>query len=165
MAKAAAKSPPKQGALKPAKPKGKGGGTLMTVTLMGALAMLAALPLCMIVVPGMMPTIAVWFIDRQRPRYLAYTVGIMNAAGVFPFVLLVAVHLSITTAAAKLADPLTWMVMYGAAAVGWLLCLATPTVAKGCIELQMAQKRRTLDSLSKAIREEWGPEVSETTKR
>jgi hypothetical protein len=68
--------------------------------------------------------------------------------------------LSLQTAAALLSDPMVWLVMYGAAAAGWLICAATSPLARLCLELQAAQKRRALEALAKAIRQEWGEEVA-----
>jgi hypothetical protein len=160
MAKTVAKPADKRAAPGPAKPSGKAGGFAVTAAIVVATVMaLAALPLTLIVAAGMMPTAAVAMIDR-RPRYLSYTVGAMNLAGVFPFLLaVVKANMSIVAAATKLSEPLTWLVMYGAAAAGWLLCGATPMMARACIELQAFQHRRALEALGKAIREEWGPEV------
>jgi hypothetical protein len=143
------------------KPSGAVRGFVATVAGLAALVMaLAALPLVLIVAAGMMPTAAAAMVDRQ-PRYLTFTVGAMNFAGVFPFVLIVAQdNMSMFAAAAKLADPLTWLVMYGAAAAGWVLCGMTPMMARAGIELQAFTRRRTLEALSKAIREEWGAEVA-----
>jgi hypothetical protein len=50
--------------------------------------------------------------------------------------------------------------MYGAAAAGWLTYAATPALARVCIEVQAGHRRRALDALAKAIREEWGDEVA-----
>jgi hypothetical protein len=87
---------------------------------------------------------------------------VMNFAGVFPFVLAVAQQqqMSMLTVATRLTEPLTWLVMYGAAAAGWLICGVTPMLARAGIEIQAFQRRRALEALSKAIREEWGPEVA-----
>jgi hypothetical protein len=126
-----------------------------------ALAGLAALPVFLVLLPGMMPAFVTLFVDRQRPRHLSYTVGVMNFAGVLPFILTLAKNgASLKAAAGVLADPLSWLVMYGAAASGWLICGATPPLARLCLELQASQKRRALEALGKAIREEWGDEVA-----
>jgi hypothetical protein len=155
-----AKNPAAQDGGSATNSSGKTGGFAFTAALVVALCVaLTALPLVLIVAAGMMPTVAVTMIDR-RPRYLSYTVGAMNFAGVFPFLLAVAEGpMSMPAAAAKLADPPTWLVMYGAAAAGWLVCGATPMLARAGIELQAFQRRRALEALGKAIREEWGPEV------
>jgi hypothetical protein len=156
MAKTVAKA--KNGA---AAANGKGGFAVKMACLVALVMALAVLPLVVIVAAGMMPTAAVTMIDR-RPRYLSYTVGVMNFAGVFPFALAVAQQqqMSMLTVATRLTEPLTWLVMYGAAAAGWLICGVTPMLARAGIEIQAFQRRRALEALSKAIREEWGPEVA-----
>src|SRR5437868_8346203 len=142
--------------------KAKGGGlaTKLGVFILGLLA-LAVAPLILVVLPGMMPTLVTLFVDRQRPRYLTYTVGAMNFSGVLPILLTIAKGpLTMAAAGLTLANPVSWIVMYGAAAVGWLICGATPPLARLCLELQANQRRRALEGLGKAIRQEWGDEVA-----
>src|SRR5476651_1581559 len=100
---------------------GTGFGFKAALVILG-LAALAAAPLVVVLIPGMMPTLVTLFAERQRPRHLSYTVGVMNFAGVLPILLTVATsQLTMTAAGLALADPLTWVVMYGAAAAGWLI--------------------------------------------
>jgi hypothetical protein len=143
--------------------KAKGGsglGLRLALAFLG-LATLTVVPLVLVLIPGMMPTLVTLFVDRQRPRYLTCTVGMMNFAGVLPILLTVAKgQLTTTAAGLALANPVTWMVMYGAAAVGWLIWGATPPLARLCLELQASQRRRALEALGKAIRQEWGDEVA-----
>src|SRR5262249_20707079 len=76
------------------------------------IAAFSALPLSMIAVPGMMPSLAVYCADRGRPRYQSFAVAVMNIAGVLPFMLVVARGgMTLAFAAQKLADPFTWIVM------------------------------------------------------
>jgi hypothetical protein len=143
--------------------KARSGGGLATklgIFILGILA-LAVVPLILVLLPGMMPTLVTLFIDRQRPRYLTYTVGAMNFSGVLPILLTIARGpLTMTAAGVALTNPVSWMVMYGAAAVGWLIYGATPPLARLCLELQASQKRRALEALAKAVRQEWGDEVA-----
>ena len=153
MAKSAAK-------IAPAKGKSGGLGLKLGLGVLG-LASLAVLPLFLVIVPGMMPTLVTLFVDRQRPRHLTYTVAVMNFAGVLPFLLTLAkTRLSLQTVAGLLTDPMVWLVMYGAAAAGWMICAGMAPLARLCLELQAAQKRRALEALAKAIRQEWGEEVA-----
>ncbi len=150
-----------------AKSKSRPGGlTLMIAIALAALAALAALPLVFVLVPGMTPTLVTLFVDRQRSRHVSYVVGVMNFAGVLPFLLVLAKdRLSMHAAALALSDPFTWLVMYGAAASGWMICAATPTLARFCLELQANNKRRALEVLGTAIRREWGDDVAGGQKR
>jgi hypothetical protein len=142
----------------------RSGGFAVKLAIIGSIvAALSVLPLCLVAAPGMMPSLAVFFADGKRPRYLSYTVAVMNAAGVLPFLLVVAKGgMSFVVAAHKLEEPFTWLVMYGAAAAGWLTSAATPALARICIEVQAGHRRRGLEALAKAIREEWGDEVAGT---
>jgi hypothetical protein len=143
------------------KAKGGAGLALKAAIAILGLAALTVVPLVLVLIPGMMPTFVTLLIDRQRPRHLSYTVGVMNFAGVLPILLTLAKgHLTMTAAGQSLVNPVTWMVMYGAAAAGWLICGATPPLARLCLELQASQRRRALEALSKAIRQEWGDDVA-----
>ncbi len=143
------------------KAKGGAGLALKAAIAILGLAALTVVPLVLVLIPGTMPTFVTLLIDRQRPRYLSYTVGVMNFAGVLPILLTLAKgHLTMTAAGQALVNPVTWMVMYGAAAAGWLICGATPPLARLCLELQASQRRRALEALSKAIRQEWGDDVA-----
>lgn len=145
----AVKRPPGAGSL---------GIKFAVLALLGAA--LAALPLCMIALPGMVPTLAASFVDRRRPRYLTYAVAIMNFAGVAPFLIIVAKNgMTFVAAAQKLSDPFTWLIMYGAAAGGWLIFLAMIPLARICIEVQAGQRRRQLEAAAEALCEEWGKDV------
>src|SRR5476649_2877857 len=128
--------------------KAKGGASLGLKTGLAivGLAALTVAPLFLVLIPGMMPTLVTLFVDRQRPRHLSYAVGVMNFAGVLPFLVALATgSLSMQSAARVLADPVAWLAMYGAAAASWVICAATLPLARLCLELQATQKRRTLE--------------------
>ena len=140
--------------------KARGGLGFKGAILALGLAALAVLPLVVVLTPGMLPTLVTLLVERQRPRYLSYTVGVMNSAGVLPILLALAKgHVTMAAVAVTLANPMSWIVMYGAAAAGWLISGATPPLARFCLDIQASQKRRALEALSRAIRREWGDEV------
>ena len=141
---------------------GPSGGLALKFAVLALLgAGLVALPLCLIALPGMVPTLAAVFVDRRQPRYLSFAVGTMNFAGIVPFLIIVAKGgMTFVGAAEKLADPFTWLVMYGAAAGGWGIYLAMLPLARICVEAQAGQRRRQLESAAQAIRKEWGDDVA-----
>ncbi len=151
-------------AAKPAAGRSGGLGTKFAVLSLLAAA-LVALPFCLIALPGMVPTFAAFMVDRRQPRYLGYAVAVMNFSGVAPFLFIIAkTGMTLTNAAQKLADPLTWLVMYGAAGGGWMIYSAMIPLARICIEAQSGQRRRQLESAAKAIRQEWGEDVAGSKK-
>ena len=98
------------------------------LTAVGALGLLfLALPTTMVLAIGMAPTLGAFFADRTPGRYLTKCVAGMNFAGVIPSLY----HLWITghnlkTANDIVTDVYTWLLMYCAAAMGWLLFLGLP---------------------------------------
>jgi hypothetical protein len=84
----------------------------------------------------------------------------MNLAGLVQPVLAV-FHIGLSHASVQhvLADPHTWLVMYGAAAVGWLLTLGMPSVARIMVDMKADQMQRQLKERAELLVEEWGEEV------
>lgn len=143
----------------------KSGGALRIAGAAGALGALAILPATLILVPGMMPTAAAFFTDRQRPRYLTSSVAAMNLAGTLPFLIMLAkAGFSLEAAAHLLGDPTTWLGIYGTAALGWVIAWASPGLARGWIELQARRRQQTLTDYAAALEEEWGSELAGETR-
>lgn len=139
-----------------------GGGALMTFTviIITALAMIA-LPLCILIVAGCLPTIVAVLVDRHRRRYLARTVGAMNLAGVLPGALKMwMVGISFHSLLQVINSPYAWLVMYGGAAGGWLLYFAVPPIVAMAFEVNTDDTRRRLEARAKALIEEWGDQVT-----
>ena len=111
---------------------------------------------------GMLPTIAAYYYDRSKEKLTALTVGAMNLAGCFPFVLELWVgegH-NIDAGLSKLKELRTAVIIYMAAAIGWLLdwamtgIVATIMVQKGRARLQDIEKRQ------ETLIKRWGKEVT-----
>jgi hypothetical protein len=153
-------SPPKPGARKPRRQNTGSAVVTLTVIVVVVLAM-TALPLCILVVAGTLPTVVAALVDRHQRRYLARTVGAMNLAGVLPG----ALHMwesGITFASLQqvIDSPYNWLVMYGAAAVGWVLYFCVPPVVAMVVEIKVDESKRRLEARAKALIEEWGEEVT-----
>lgn len=118
-------------------------------------------PLAVLLVVGMIPTIVSWIVDRTEGRLQTVSVGAMNFAGCFPFLLEVFKTRSGMDATVNyIADPGTIVVMYFAAAMGYLINWAMT----GIVSSLMVQKsKRRLISIEKEqddLKERWGQEVS-----
>ena len=137
----------------------KGGTTLAIIGLM--VLVVVALPLCLVVFAGMLPTIVAAMTDRHPKRYLLRSLAGLNLAGmILPVSALLHDGLTVYGAAAVLFDPYKWLWMYGTAALGWLCYLAAPSIAKVVVEAQAAQTQRDLQQRAQALIEEWGDEVT-----
>src|SRR5579864_5436809 len=84
---AARRPPAKPAKGKPAAPAGHGAprGAVATVLMITfTLLAITALPLCVMLLVGLVPTMVSVLMDRYRARYLTRTVGAMNLAGIAP---------------------------------------------------------------------------------
>ncbi|HYC04569.1 MAG TPA: hypothetical protein VED40_14845 [Azospirillaceae bacterium] len=134
----------------------------------GIALLLVLLPLGVVVLPttvlmgaGLIPTLVAALVDRDPEKSAALTVGAMNLCGVMPF----AIELwqsghTLDLALGLLATPYTWLVMYGAAAIGWGFYFAIPPLVAGFVTMRDEDKARRLEQERDALVEEWGPEVA-----
>jgi len=145
---------------KPAK-AGKGGGMKMLVALpLLAGLVVVALPTTIIVAVGIVPTLAARITDITPGRYATRCVGAMNLAGIAPFLRrLWSGENDLATALQTIADPYTWLIAYGAAAIGWLLFMSVPNAIAmfKALETEITVKR--LRSRQEELVAEWGPGI------
>lgn len=145
-----------------AKSKKKGGkSNIITFLFLVIPAALVVLPTTIIFGVGLVPTLVALATDRDTEKSAAITVGGLNFCGCMPFAIdLWKTGHNVAAAMAKLADPFTWLIMYGAAGAGWLLYFTIPPLV-ATAEINRAEKR--IDALKKkrvALIQEWGPDVS-----
>ncbi|MBP2233017.1 hypothetical protein [Azospirillum agricola] len=142
------------------KRKKKKGG-MLTLILLIIPAGLIVLPTSILFGIGMIPTIVAYVVDRDPDKSAPITVGGLNFCGCMPFAIELWKHQHTIGAAAKIfADPLAWLVMYGAAAVGWGLYYGIPPLVAG-LEITRAEKRvEVLKGKKVALVQEWGPDVA-----
>jgi hypothetical protein len=131
------------------------------IGVIAALAIIAVPVLAIYFVVGMVPSAVAAVIDRRRPRYFAHTVTGLNVIGLWPYVV-GAWKGSIAGPDMwrQLVDPTVWLVVYGAAGLGWLLFFATPVLAEIFLEIREDGERGRIESRIAALKEEWGPEVA-----
>ncbi|MBB6251328.1 hypothetical protein [Nitrospirillum iridis] len=136
------------------------GGLLAAAVLLlplGALVM----PTSVLTIIGMVPTIVAWIVDRDPDKPAAVTVGALNICGVMPFCIQLWQHgHTMDYAAGLLVQPVTWLVMYSAAAGGWLLYFGIPPLVAGWSVARDQALIRELAEERQALVEEWGVEVS-----
>jgi len=110
---------------------------------------------------GMLPTIAVRLVDKTPDRTKVLTVGFMNFAGCFPYCLQIfdKAHQS-ANVLFVLANPLNIVIMYAAAVLGYIIewgivgFVATIMVQRG--RQRLVDIKKTQENIVK----KWGPEVT-----
>jgi hypothetical protein len=118
-------------------------------------------PTTILLLFGMLPTIVAGFTDRSEEKVRGITVGCMNLAGCFPFLLeLWTTEHDIARSIEILSGASTWVVMYAAAGVGY--CMEWAMAGAASIYMtEMAQNRlKAIDKQQEQLVERWGKEVT-----
>jgi hypothetical protein len=135
-------------------------GILAVFGLLLTVLVATALPLCVLLLTGMVPSVVAALVDRDTRRYLTAAVTITNLAGlVLPGLALLKLGMSLTSAQAVLIDPRNWLIMYGAAGIGWVVNAAMLALARIVLGVRDDREGRRLASEAARLVEEWGPEV------
>ena len=139
-----------------------------TATIAAVLCMLVvALPTAMVVFVGFMPTLIAWLGDETKRRYTTRTVAGLNFVGVAPFVIKLwsSGHNDIAGAGRLITDPFAIVVMFGAAAIGWLMFLGFPGVVAAISTINANRRIAQLKDRQRALVEEWGTAITSPERR
>ena len=152
---------PKAGARKRAGRTARRGASATLAILAAVLLAATALPLTILLLAGLIPTMAASLIDSYRAKYLTRTVGFMNLAGLAPLVVqLWSNGHSMAGVADILARPVNWLAMYGAAGIGWVLFLGMPSLARIFVDIRADQLQADLKARAARLVEDWGEDVT-----
>ncbi len=139
--------------------RGVRGFGLFTVFLIAS-SMMFALPAFIILVMASIPPIVAFIIDRDSEKYAAVAVGSLSFAAALPYVLdLWFGSFTVRAVILSLSDPYTWLVVYSAAAAGWVLYFLLPTVAHSYLKLVSEHKLSALRKECRALAKEWGSAI------
>ena len=127
------------------------------------LLLIVSLPTVLLLLFGMLPAIVAYIIDPSKHKTSTICVGAMNFAGVFPYLLSLwtGIH-SIDVALGILTDIFALMVMYSAAAAGWMVFMAVPPVVGVLLNVMDGRRIAALRARQKRILKEWGKDMAET---
>jgi hypothetical protein len=141
--------------------RGRGfGGALIVMVLVGAVLVVTALPLCVLLLAGLLPSAVAAMVDRHPRRYLTAVVAISNLAGlVLPALALVKLGMSLAGAQQVLLDPRNWLIMYGAAGIGWVLSAVMQALARILLGIRDDREGRRLTKEAARLVDEWGSQV------
>ena len=133
---------------------------VLTLVLVSALVALS-LPTCVLLAFGMLPSWVAYFIDRKRGRYAFRCVAGINTTGVAPYALgLWATDHTLWDSVDLLLDPISLSIMYGTAALGWMLYLGMPPVVGTFLNIAAQRRIRELKTEQSELVSEWGSAVS-----
>lgn len=156
----------RKGSVKKGKSKAKRGkkkgafkGQLFFVT--GLLLAVVFLPTTFLLSIALLPTLAAAFVDRSKRKTKAVTVGAMNLAGSVPFMLELwfAGH-DFEKAFDIVSDPKAIIVMYSAAAVGYLIDWAMTGIIASVLLQRGKARVKAITKRQNELVERWGKEVT-----
>ncbi len=120
-----------------------------------------ALPTMIVMFFGLLPTLVAWIVDRTKGKAASITVGSVNFIGVFPYIMNLWTDFnSVDRALGMVSDIFTLLVMYSAAAFGWLMFLSMPSGISSFVLVLQQRKVAALRGEQKDLIEEWGPDVA-----
>lgn len=145
-------------------PQSQGGMGLpikVAAVLMFAVGLFLFLPTVLLVTVLMLPTAVALVVDRSASRSGWLCVGGLNFAAAAPFLfdLWFSAH-TLETATRTISDVFTVMVVYGAAAFGWLIYMTMPQIIGTFMQMTSTRRIASLKSQQNRLVEEWGPEVA-----
>lgn len=131
--------------------------TLILISIITAMVFFSSTVLLIV---GLLPTMmaAVYVSDGQKNKVL--TIGALNFAGCFPFLMMIWTATDrMGKALELLSDPVTTVVMYSAAAAGYILNFGVTKVVKNVMILGANKKIQSLEKEKETLEERWGREV------
>ncbi|MFA7429506.1 MAG: hypothetical protein WCZ23_05075 [Rhodospirillaceae bacterium] len=132
------------------------------IVIAGLVMVAFFMPTLLLLAFAMLPSFVALVVDRGPQRYGGVTVGGLNFAGVMPYLMdLWGGANDVPHALTILSDVFTLVVIFGAAAFGWLLYSATPGVMAAFIGLTSTRRISALRSRQQELLREWGPEVAQ----
>ncbi len=142
------------------KPKKKSGKKfILLMIVVGALVPVIAPTL--VVCLGLLPTLVALFFDTDEEKSAVATVGFLNVAGVVPFLIdLWSRDQTMEASIAIVRQPVTWLVMFGAAGIGQLMLYTIPPAMSMLTVARLEARIRTLHEGLEQLKAIWGPDVA-----
>jgi hypothetical protein len=135
--------------------------TQVLIAAFFAVLLVVALPTALMLTLALLPAGVAMVTDRSPARSGVISIGAMNLAGTWPFLLkLWTSGHTVVNAMKIILDPMAWLVIYAAAGVGWLLYVSFPALVAACMAIFAGRRLSQLRVRQKQLVEEWGPEVA-----
>ncbi len=140
--------------------KKKSGWGLQIIMIFGLLAAVLFMPTTILLVVGMLPTVVAALIDRKGGAR-AITVGALNLCGCVPFLMDLWTKGHTTELAVSLIkDPLTIIVMYAAAGIGYMIDWALSGIVATILVQRSTSRMEAIRKRQAELVERWGREVT-----
>lgn len=145
-------------------PHQRGTGKFKVILIMSIVGAIVPFGLpTLLVCTGLIPTLVALYTDTDPEKSTTTTVGFMNLAGVLPFLVdLWQKGQTMSVALSIVREPRSWVIMFGAAAIGQLFLYIIPPIIASTTIARLESRLNTLKEGIEQLRTIWGPEVATT---
>lgn len=113
------------------------------------------------IIVAMLPSIVAYYVDQSDNRYTFRSIFYCNSAGVLPYLAqLIEYGPRSSNIQGVMDHPVTWLVVFGSAAGGFMLTVVTPVIAEMLVGSIHHTHVRGLQRAQKKIEKEWGNEIT-----
>lgn len=110
---------------------------------------------------GMLPTLVAFFVDKQVGKNKTFTIGSLNFAACFYYLTKVWSHAQpMEMAIDFITNPKTYVVIYSAAALGYLINYITTIIVASVLKQKSLIRLEKLEKAKKQLEERWGEKVN-----
>lgn len=111
---------------------------------------------------GMLPSVVAYYLDRSEEHFTFRAIFACNLSGMLPFLGRLMFYGPNKGALYEITgETSTWVIIYGAAFVGWMLTRVTPILAQMLIGSMHNTQVQRLARAQNKIEKEWGSEVTQ----
>jgi hypothetical protein len=144
------------------RPAGRGlsGGIVLLLLFIVPAVFALALPTALLLLVGILPTLVVVAVDDSEQFCAVRSVGALNLCGIAPFIgELWTGSNDLAGLIAVIANVQAWLIMYGAATIGWTLYISMPPLVNVILTVRDEARITQLRELQQGLIQEWGPGV------
>lgn len=142
------------------KKKGKKQGKVQLFLIVSILLSAVFLPTAVLIFIGMVPSFVAYFTDRTKKKTRAVTIIMMNFAGCMPFLMeMWTTDHSLDKAFAMVFNMIPIIVMYSAAAVGYLIDWAMTYIVANVMYQRGLSRVKNIEKRQQELVERWGDDV------
>ena len=135
-------------------------GRAVIAWVVAPLVGIAFFPTILLLVIGMAPSIVAFIIDKHPRKVMARAIGYLNFAGALPYALKLWTGQNTISGVMELVlEPTALMIMYSAAAVGWILNFIMAPIMSAYLAVRHESRARSIGIRQEELIKEWGSEV------
>ena len=134
---------------------------LLLLLLLLVIGCLLYLPMAILFIASMMPTFVAYLTDHQLGKNKTFTIGALNFSAFFYYLInIVRQPFPLEVSMDYLADPMTIIVIYSAATLGYLLNYISTMMVSSILQQKSHARIKKLEDKKKELEERWGAKVN-----